>query len=672
MTDFSGATGTTGAIVLSGTDNAVLLRPTATFSSSGIVDGTLTIDGVSWDTGGPYCPINSTGQMDNAVTELSGDHRSLFSYQRSNSNPNTGSFMTYVQDTPNVGSFPVSNAAAIRNSVWYERQIGDGVVTKTLRYDNLFNSRQVIQIVEIDDTVAGTDMEFRYGTSPTRKNVPAFAAEVPAATAVINGNFFDINGTGETVQYLKINDVVIKNLDVGDGGVAIDASGNSTAIVRPGAGWSTATEPTIMATNVPLVTNKVTYNYPTSTAASDYNYYNVDRAPRTGFGRGPDGKLFMLLVDGRQSIAAGMTYTEFARTMIALGASNAVNMDGGGSSTMWDTDLPGNGVANLPSDGALRSVANAIMIKAAAPTAPIPALDARRAGGSLDASPHSPVNITLASGGTGTVTFSFVNFGTSTWTPATVFLGTSETFNHASALYNSADWISATRPTALNQASVAPGGTGTFTFIVQAPVVTAGQVMEESYSLVDGSGNFFGPWQNRLYVVVNGPATAGQIVVESRDAAGNTTTSPAYAETGSFGATSSKSTVSSPVGVTAPGARYNNGVGSTATFKPTITQTGNYNIYVTMGSGSNNNANASYVITNSGANVTGSVNLTNSDSSLVNKWLLLKSNVPFTAAGNNGITFTNVDGNNSVGARFVMDAVRFEGPVTSVGDWMIY
>ena len=664
MVDFTGATGTTGGIALSGTDNAILLQPSATFSSTGIVDGTLTIDGVSWDGDGPYCPINSTGQIDTAITEMSGDHRSVLSYQRSNSNPSIGSFQTYVQDSSNVGTFPESNTAKIRNAVYYQRTVGEGAVAKTLRFDSLFSSRQLINFVDYDDAMAGSDMEFRYGTSPTRKTVPAFAAEVPTATVGINGNFFDINGTGETVDYLKVNNVVVKNIDDPGhvGGVVVDASGNTRTMVRPSSGgWTGVTDPNVMSTNFAIVANRVTVS----------GLDNVDRGPRTAVGRTAEGHVLMVVVDGRQSMADGMSLLELARAMVALGATDAIALDGGGSSTMWDSDLPSNGVSNLPSDGGLRIVANALVAKIPASAAPVPAYDARRAASSFHASPHAPKNVTIGSGGTASISFSFVNYGTTTWTPSTVYLGTSETFDHAGAFYNDADWISPTRATALDQASVPPGGTGSFTFILKAPAVASSQVIEESFALVDGSGNFFGPWQNRVYAVVTSTLAAGEIVVESRDAAGNVTASPAYSESGSFANTSSVSTASNP-GLSAPGGRYNTTIGSTATFHPTIVTAGNYNVYVTLGSGTNNNCVANFSIANAGAPVTGSANLAYTNGAVVNQWLLLASNVPMAAGTSGGITFTNTNGNASTN-RFVMNAVRFSGPLTSVrDDWSIY
>jgi MYXO-CTERM domain-containing protein len=66
-------------------------------------------------------------------------------------------------------------------------------------------------------------------------------------------------------------------------------------------------------------------------------------------------KLILIVVDGRTTVSVGMRCTELADLMVELGAADAVNLDGGGSSTMW---VAGDGVVNDPSDGAQRTVGN--------------------------------------------------------------------------------------------------------------------------------------------------------------------------------------------------------------------------------------------------------------------------------------------------------------------------
>jgi phosphodiester glycosidase len=87
--------------------------------------------------------------------------------------------------------------------------------------------------------------------------------------------------------------------------------------------------------------------------------------PRTAIGIDRDAKtLLFLVVDGRQSFSRGYTMVELAEKMIKLGADEALNLDGGGSSTMMAKGRGGRlKVINSPSDGSQRSVANGIEIK---------------------------------------------------------------------------------------------------------------------------------------------------------------------------------------------------------------------------------------------------------------------------------------------------------------------
>ncbi|MHA6481774.1 phosphodiester glycosidase family protein [Paenibacillus sp. strain BS8-2] len=57
--------------------------------------------------------------------------------------------------------------------------------------------------------------------------------------------------------------------------------------------------------------------------------------PRTGFGMIEPGHFLFVVVDGRSSESRGMTLTEFAELFQELGATEAYNLDGGGSSTMY-------------------------------------------------------------------------------------------------------------------------------------------------------------------------------------------------------------------------------------------------------------------------------------------------------------------------------------------------
>ena len=82
------------------------------------------------------------------------------------------------------------------------------------------------------------------------------------------------------------------------------------------------------------------------------------RAPRTAVGIKADGKVILLVVDGRQSHSIGATLAETAQLLQKFGAVNGFNLDGGGSSEMV---LQGQ-IMNSPSDGGERSVGSAIIV----------------------------------------------------------------------------------------------------------------------------------------------------------------------------------------------------------------------------------------------------------------------------------------------------------------------
>ncbi|GIV15457.1 MAG: hypothetical protein KatS3mg022_0892 [Armatimonadota bacterium] len=92
--------------------------------------------------------------------------------------------------------------------------------------------------------------------------------------------------------------------------------------------------------------------------------FSDNRHPRTAVGVTADGKLLLVTVDGRQPMSGGMTLHELAQLMKLLGATDAINLDGGGSTTMA---IRGGLVLNSPSEGKERPVANAVVVYAPRP-----------------------------------------------------------------------------------------------------------------------------------------------------------------------------------------------------------------------------------------------------------------------------------------------------------------
>jgi exopolysaccharide biosynthesis protein len=84
------------------------------------------------------------------------------------------------------------------------------------------------------------------------------------------------------------------------------------------------------------------------------------RHPRTAIGVTPEGLLILFVCEGRGMTdgVAGMTFAEEAEVLKALGCSDALNLDGGGSSCL----LAGGQETIKPSDGSQRAVGSIVML----------------------------------------------------------------------------------------------------------------------------------------------------------------------------------------------------------------------------------------------------------------------------------------------------------------------
>jgi exopolysaccharide biosynthesis protein len=88
--------------------------------------------------------------------------------------------------------------------------------------------------------------------------------------------------------------------------------------------------------------------------------FATDRHPRTAIAALTDGRALLATVDGRQpNLSIGMSLDELARLMLEFGAVDAINLDGGGSTTM----VVDGSVVNRPSDPTgERPVSDAILV----------------------------------------------------------------------------------------------------------------------------------------------------------------------------------------------------------------------------------------------------------------------------------------------------------------------
>jgi hypothetical protein len=87
--------------------------------------------------------------------------------------------------------------------------------------------------------------------------------------------------------------------------------------------------------------------------------FSVTQHPRTVVATLADSSLLIRAVDGRSEASKGMSLTQLTDFLVSLGAVNALNLDGGGSTVM----VVGDSIVNHPSDKeGERAVANAIVV----------------------------------------------------------------------------------------------------------------------------------------------------------------------------------------------------------------------------------------------------------------------------------------------------------------------
>ena len=99
--------------------------------------------------------------------------------------------------------------------------------------------------------------------------------------------------------------------------------------------------------------------------ASSTGSYNTDRHSRTCVGVTADGKVVIMVLDGRQSpFSDGGSMHELAQIMLEAGCVAAINLDGGGSTTFAARPEGEDSVRiiNRPSDGSERSISSGLII----------------------------------------------------------------------------------------------------------------------------------------------------------------------------------------------------------------------------------------------------------------------------------------------------------------------
>jgi hypothetical protein len=148
-----------------------------------------------------------------------------------------------------------------------------------------------------------------------------------------------LSGTGKAARWLLAHAKARKTIDITTNITA------GSALLAPGTGVLNG-GPRLLSNSEPDITAYAEgFVWPEN--PEFYYRFGVRRNPRTLAGVTPEGNLLLVAVDGRQpGYSVGASFEERARIMRALGAEEAVNLDGGGSTTI----TIGEELMNRPSD----------------------------------------------------------------------------------------------------------------------------------------------------------------------------------------------------------------------------------------------------------------------------------------------------------------------------------
>lgn len=184
------------------------------------------------------------------------------------------------------------------------------------------------------------------------------------ALAAVNAGFFDMRNGG-SVTFLMVDDVVV---DTNQSESRLITQ-SAIAITDNGRVWI-GKAPEIQSSTVAKEYEDVLFTGPLLLLGGqmmpvDSVGFNTDRHPRSCACISKSGKVRLITVDGRHQEASGMSIKELGALMRGFNCREAINLDGGGSTTMW---VKKRGVVNHPSDNRVfdhkgqRKVANAIVI----------------------------------------------------------------------------------------------------------------------------------------------------------------------------------------------------------------------------------------------------------------------------------------------------------------------
>lgn len=265
-----------------------------------------------------------------------------------------------VSNAKNITVDADQNKVATYN--WTISTVKPDVLYKTGQFSLFGSSERRIHVLDVTLNHAN---RLGIGVSTPHKSTVAICNDYEAIAGV-NAGYFPLGSSSDKDPYIRIDGVTVQDGHLGVNQLFTNSAlliHDNVATVRKFAGSGTNLNQMAAAIPISQAQNIIVCGpmLITDGAIENLNMaqsHNSSSTGRTGLGVSADGKrVFMVVVDYNGDVV-GMNTWQLAKVLQALGARNAMNFDGGGSSTMFVKNLGDNGrvSTNTYSQRAVKSV----------------------------------------------------------------------------------------------------------------------------------------------------------------------------------------------------------------------------------------------------------------------------------------------------------------------------
>ena len=241
-----------------------------------------------------------------------------------------------------------ADSLTIVSAKWETSVTTDGIVHKRAKIPSLYKGPQHINLIEIP---ANRALHYGIGVNESMVRISQLAPE-NQALAAINGSFYNMQ-KGNSVCYLRHGKEVVDTTTIQEFNLRVTGAvytHKKKLLILP---WDREIEAkynkkkgSVLASGPMLMEDGKTCSWEMCDSS-----FIATKHPRSAIFTTRDKKTVLITVDGRsKGNASGVSIPELAHLIRILGGADALNLDGGGSTTLWMKEAPDNGVLNCPSD----------------------------------------------------------------------------------------------------------------------------------------------------------------------------------------------------------------------------------------------------------------------------------------------------------------------------------